>query len=146
MLAATAPSPVRAAGPVSCMRGDIVLWGDGEHDDTAALNAWFRGEEIAWAQTGEPVGAAIAGRTFRLSAAVYVSGGSGRRLERFRMIWLERGEAVAGGTILSGNDPDAAPVVSGVSITGGDPGEGVPFDMPDRGPPDPGNPGSCAVS
>jgi hypothetical protein len=49
------------------------LWGDGEHDDTAALNAWFRGETVVWAQTHEKVGAEIADRTFLLSSMVYMA-------------------------------------------------------------------------
>ena len=140
------PSLVRAAESPRCVRADIVLWGDGRHDDSAALNAWLRGEDAIWAESGAPVGAAIAGHSFRLTAAVYVPGGTGRRLEDFRMLWPERGETVSGGTILSGSDPDQAPIVSGVSIIGGDPGEGVPFEMPDSVSGDRADPASCATS
>ncbi len=129
-----------------CARGDMVLWGDGRHDDTAALNAWLRGDGLIWAETGEPVGPVIADRTFRLSAAVYAGGGTGRKLERFRLVWPERGETVSGGTVLSGDNPDAAPVVSGVTIVGGDPGEGVPFDSPDIAPTARSDPARCATS
>ena len=136
-----------AAGEApQCARGDMVLWGDGRHDDTAALNAWLRGDALVWAETGEPVGAVIADRTFRLSAAVYAVGGTGRTLQRFRLIWPERGETVSGGTVMSADDPDAAPVVSGVTITGGDPGEGVPFDSPDIVPTARSDPARCATS
>lgn len=128
------------------MPADIVLWGDGKHDDTAALNAWFHGKDAIWATSGEPVGALIAGHSFRLSAAVYVPGGTGRHLENFRMIWPERGETVSGGTILSGSDPDQAPIVSGVSILGGDPGEGIPFETPDPVSGDHVDEASCATS
>jgi hypothetical protein len=114
-----------------CVRAEIVLWGDGRHDDSAALNAWFRGEPATWANSGEPVGASIAGHSFRLSAPVYVPGGPARRLENFRMVWPERGETVSGGMILSGSDADQAPILSGVSIRGGDPGEGIPFETQD---------------
>lgn len=123
-------SPLRAE-PQRCVHPEIVLWGDGRHDDSAALNAWLRGADVIWADSGEPVGAAIAGRSFRLSAAVYVTGGTGRRLENFRMLWPERGETVTGGTILAGTDPDGAPILSGVTIEGGDPGEGIPFESPE---------------
>jgi hypothetical protein len=140
------PIPARAAETPRCARGDIVLWGDGKHDDTAALNAWLRGDNLIWAATGEPVGEAIADRVFRLSAAVYVPGGTGRRLERFRLVWPERGETVTGGSVRSGDDPDTAPAVSGVAIVGGDPGEGVPFETPDLTPKDRGDPARCAVS
>jgi hypothetical protein len=129
-----------------CARGDMVLWGDGRHDDTAALNAWLRGDALVWAETGEPVGAVIADHTFRLSSAVYAVGGAGRTLERFRLVWPERGETVFGGTVMSADDPDAAPVVSGVTITGGDPGEGVPFDAPDIAPTARSDPARCATS
>jgi hypothetical protein len=135
-----------AAEVPRCARGDIVLWGDGKHDDTAALNAWLRGDNLIWAATGEPVGEAIADRVFRLSAAVYVPGGTGRRLERFRLVWPERGETVTGGSVRSGEDPDTAPAVSGVAIVGGDPGEGVPFETPDLTSKDRREPTRCAVS
>jgi len=77
-------SALAAEGP-RCARGDIVLWGDGRHDDTAALNAWLQGEDLVWAETGEPVGEAITGHIFRLSSAIYVLGGTGRRLDSFRL-------------------------------------------------------------
>jgi hypothetical protein len=138
-------APAFAAEPQQrCVRADIVLWGDGRHDDTVALNAWLRGEDAVWAASGEPVGAAIAGRSFHLSAAVYVSAGSGRTLQDFRLLWPERGETVSGGTILSGSDPDRAPVTAGINIVGGDAGEGLPFDMPGPAAHDP--QASCATS
>ena len=139
------PVAVAAEGP-QCARGDMVLWGDGRHDDTAALNAWLRGDMLVWAETGEPVGAVIADRTFRLSSAVYAVGGAARTLERFRLVWPERGETVSGGTVTSGEDPDAPPVVTGVTIVGGDPGEGVPFDSPDIAPAVRSDPARCATS
>jgi hypothetical protein len=123
-----------------------VLWGDGQHDDTAALNAWLRGDDLVWAETGDPVGEAIAGRVFRLSSAIYVPGGTGRRLDSFRLVWPERGETVTGGSVRAGDDPDAAPLVSGVAIVGGDPGEGVPLETPDIAPKDRRDPARCAVS
>ena len=135
-----------SAEPQDCVRADIVLWGDGEHDDTAALSAWLRGADAIWAASGEPVGASIAGHSFRLSDAVYVPGGTGRRLEQFRMLWPERGETVSGGLIVSGSDPDQAPIMSGVSIVGGDPGEGVPFEMPDADSHHHADRASCATS
>lgn len=146
LLAALAPSPLRAAEPQDCVRAEIVLWGDGRHDDTIAFNAWLRGAEAVWSDSGQPVGAAIRGRSFRLSAAVYVTAGTGRRLDDFRMLWPERGEIVSGGTILSGDDPDAAPILSGVSIVGGDPGEGKPFEAPDTRLAAPNPEASCATS
>jgi hypothetical protein len=140
------PLAARAAEPQRCVAADIVLWGDGKHDDSAALNTWFRGADAVWAENGEPVGESIAGHSFRLSAAVYVPGGTGRRLEDFRMLWPERGETVAGGSIRSGTDPGAAPVITGISITGGDPGEGVPFEAPDPAPADRDKEASCGIS
>ncbi|MGE0259383.1 MAG: hypothetical protein AB7H71_15930 [Alphaproteobacteria bacterium] len=124
----------------------VVLWGDGRHDDTAALNAWLKGHDAIWAGAGTPVGTAIGNRSFRLSSAVYVEAGTGRVLRDFRMEWPERGEVVTGGTIEAGHDPDAAPVQTGVTITGGDPGEGVPFDAPDRRSERPSPDASCAIS
>jgi hypothetical protein len=137
--------PARATQP-DCVRVPVALWGDGRHDDTAALNAWLRGHDAIWADAGTSVGAAIGGRSFRLSSAVYVQAGTGRVLRDFRMEWPERGEVVTGGTIEAGHDPDAAPVQTGVTITGGDPGDGVPFDAPDHQPDRPSPEASCAVS
>ena len=135
-----------AAVPQDCARAEVVLWGDGRHDDTRALNAWLSGADAVWADSGAPVGAAIVGRRFRLSAAIYVHAGSGRRLDDFRLFWPERGETVTGGTIQSGGDPDREPAISGISIVGGDPGEGRPFDLPDPGAAAPNAEASCATS
>jgi hypothetical protein len=135
-----------AAETAQCARGDMVLWGDGTHDDTAALNAWLRGDNLVWATTGEPVGEAIADHVFRLSSAIYVPGGTGRRLDRFRLVWPERGETVTGGSVRSGDDPDGAPIVTGVEIVGGDSGEGVPLETPEITRIDRSNPIRCAVS
>jgi hypothetical protein len=137
---------VQAAEPQHCVRAEIVLWGDGRHDDTFALNAWLRGEEAVWADSGAAVGGSIAGHSFRLSAAVYVRAGTGRALEDFRLLWPERGEIVRGGKIRAGGDPDQAPAMSGVSIVGGDPGEGQPFDLTDPLPGQRVNLESCATS
>ncbi len=143
---AALPMSAVAAEPQHCVRAGIVLWGDGAHDDSTALNAWFDGDEAIWAESGGPVGASIAGHSFRLSAAVYVRGGTGRRLEDFRMLWPQRGEIVSGGSIVSGSDPAKAPIVSGVSIIGGDPGEGAPFEMPDAAPTGHDKEWSCGIS
>ena len=110
----------------------VVLWGDGRHDDTGALNAWLRGDDAVWGNSGTPVGAAIGARTFRLSSAIYVQAGTGRVMRDFRLEWPERGEVVTGGTIEAGLDSGAAPLQSGVTISGGDAGEGVPFDAPTK--------------
>ena len=135
-----------AAEQQHCVPAEIVLWGDGGHDDTVALNAWLHGANASWADSGEPVGAAIAGRSFRLSAAVYVPAGTARRLDSFSLLWPERGEIVSGGSIVSGSDPEQAPIVSGVKISGGDPGEGIPFEAPDAAPRGRDDAASCATS
>ena len=136
----------QAAAPQECVRAEIVLWGDGRHDDTAALNAWFSGRDAIWGEDGAPVGATIVGHSFRLSAAVYIPGGTGRSLEGFRMLWPERGEVVSGGVIRSSDDPNEAPVLVDVSITGGDSGEGKPLQMPDSGATPINFDASCATS
>src|SRR6266566_913205 len=102
--------------PSKCVAAPHLLWGDGEHDDTAALNAWFQGETVIWARTHDAVGEEIADRTFLLSSAIYISSGTGRKLERFRMIWPERNETVSGGSIVAGNDPDKPPVAPSPSV------------------------------
>jgi len=129
-----------------CVRTENILWGDGRHDDTSALNAWLRGEDAVWADTAQPVGPTISGRRFRLSEAVYVRAGTGRAMHDFRMEWPERGETVTGGAVRAGADPDGEPVLSGVSIVGGDPGEGVPFEMSEPEAPDRNSEASCATS
>ena len=136
----------QAAGSAPAKCTPLLLWGDGRHDDTLALNAWFRGDDVLWAETGKAVGPAITGRTFRLSAAVYVSAGTDRSLERFRLTWPERGETVAGGAIRTGGEPAGEPVLTGVSIVGGDSGEGVPFDAADPGRDDEKARTSCLIS
>jgi hypothetical protein len=129
-----------------CALGRPVLWGDGEHDDTLALNAWLRGESVVWAKTLEPVGPVIAGRSFRLSEAIYVRSGTGRTLEWFRLIWPERGEVVSGDSLVTGSDPDQPPAGNNVNVTGGDPDEGVAFDAPDPAPDGRSDPSTCAIS
>jgi hypothetical protein len=139
-------SPAVAEDQSKCLAAPPVLWGDGEHDDTAALNAWFRGETVLWAQTGEPVGSEIADRSFLLSSTVYIHGGTGRKMERFRMVWPWRDEVVTGGTIAAGNDPDAEPVADGITKVNADPDEGVPYDGPKLEPHEHGIPKHCLTS
>jgi len=129
-----------------CTASPHLLWGDGEHDDTAALNAWFRGETVIWAQTQGPIGAEIADRSFLLSSTVYISGGTGRRLERFRMVWPWRNEVVSGGAIVTGNDPEQEPHTEGITMVGADPDEGVPYEGPATEPLDHGVPRHCLTS
>lgn len=145
---------VLAFGPViagqaderRCVRTENILWGDGRHDDTVALNAWLKGEDAVWGDTGRSVGAAIAGRVFRLSSAIYVVGGTSRVLQDFRLLFPERGEVVTGGTVRAGADPNQPPVSTGVTITGGDSGEGVPFDAPDPAPVRAEDKAACPIS
>jgi hypothetical protein len=47
---------------------------------------------------------------------------------------------------VSGSDAAAAPILSGVDIIGGDPGEAVPFDAPDAAPTGRDNLASCGIS
>jgi hypothetical protein len=135
-----------AEEPSKCAAAPHLLWGDGEHDDTAALNAWFQGETVIWAQTHDPVGEAITDRTFLLSSAIYISSGTGRKLERFRMVWPERKEIVSGGAIVAGNDPNQPPVADGITKIGADPDEGVPYETPDPEPREHGIPKHCLTS
>ena len=109
LAALIAVSPAKADEPSQCSAAPPVLWGDGEHDDTAALNAWFRGETVLWAQTHEAVGPEITDHNFLLSSTVYIHAGTGRKMERFQMVWPWRNEVVAGGTITAGSDPDGQP-------------------------------------
>lgn len=146
LAALLALSPVQAEEQSKCVTAPHLLWGDGEHDDTAALNAWFRGETVIWAQTHEPVGGEIADRTFLLSSTVYISGGTGLRLERFRMLWPWRNEIVSGGTIVTGKDPNEEPRTEGIMKIGADPDEGVPYKTPDPEPREHGIPRHCLTS
>ena len=139
-------STAMADEPSKCAAAPHLLWGDGEHDDTAALNAWFQGETVIWAQTHDAVGEEITDRTFLLSSAIYISSGTGRKLERFRMVWPERRETVSGGAIVAGNDPDQPPVADGITKIGADPDEGVPYETPDPEPREHGIPKHCLTS
>ena len=141
-----AVSPAAAEDQSKCSAAPPVLWGDGEHDDTAALNAWFRGETVVWAQTREGVGSEIADRSFLLSSTVYIPGGTGRKMERFRMVWPWRDEVVTGGTIAAGDNPDAEPVAAGVTKVNADPDEGVPYNGPKLEPHEHGIPKHCLTS
>jgi hypothetical protein len=135
-----------AADPSKCTMIPLVLWGDGKHDDTRALNAWFRGDPAVWAQTGQPVGAQITGQVFRLEGPVLIPSGTGRSIERFEWIWPERGERVTGGSIRAGNDHDKPPVASSVVKIGAGPNEGVPYPTTDQKPADHRNDTGCLVS
>jgi hypothetical protein len=139
-------SAASAADRSKCTMIPLVLWGDGKHDDTRALNAWFRGDPAVWAQTGEPVGAQITGQVFRLKGAVLIPSGTGRSIERFELVWPERGERVTGGSIRAGNNHDKPPVASGVVKIGAGPNEGVPYPTPDPKPADHHNDTDCLVS
>jgi len=139
-------SAATADEPSKCAAAPHLLWGDGEHDDTAALNAWFQGETVIWAQTHDPVGEEITDRTFLLSSAIYILSGTGRKLERFRMVWPERKEIVSGDAIVAGNDPDQPPVADGITKIGADPDEGVPYETPDPEPREHGIPKHCLTS
>jgi hypothetical protein len=146
LLLALAMPPARAADKPDCEAAGLALWGDGKHDDTKALNAWFKGDRVVWAQTGRAIGPEIAGHDFLLSSTVFIPSGTGLRFERFQMVWPARKERVAGGTILTGNDPDKPATQVGIVKIGAGPDEGVPYDAP---PPKPGTrdiPESCLVS
>ncbi|MGA8382994.1 MAG: hypothetical protein WB710_17855, partial [Stellaceae bacterium] len=93
LIAAAPAAAFAAAAPGSkCVMTPQVLWGDGAHDDTAALNAWFRGGRVVWGQTDGPVGSLIVGHVFRLKGAVLIPSGTGRSIERFELYWPERRE------------------------------------------------------
>jgi hypothetical protein len=147
LLTATAVlSQAWAVDSSNCGARLLVLWGDGRHDDTAALNAWFRGDAVIWGETGRNVGPQITGRVFRLSAPVYISSGTGRSIAQFQFVWPARKELVSGGTIVAGADPNRAPVATGLTKIGAGPNEGVPFpsDTPKRAAHD--NSADCLVS
>jgi hypothetical protein len=141
-----AVSPAAADEQSKCAAAPPVLWGDGTHDDTAALNAWFRGETVLWAQTDETVGSEIADHKFLLSSTVYIHSGTGRKMERFQMVWPHRNEVVTGGTITAGTDPDGQPVADGITKVNADPDEGVPYDGPKLEPHENGIPRHCLTS
>ena len=146
LAAMIAVSPVWAEEQSKCAAAPSVLWGDGEHDDTAALNAWFRGETVVWAQTHEAIGSEIADHNFLLSSTVYIHAGTGRKRERFQMVWPWSNEVVAGGTITAGSDPDGQPVADGITKINSDPDEGVPYDGPKLEPHENGIPSHCLTS
>ena len=127
LIAMAALPPAWAADSSKCGATLFVLWGDGRHDDTVALNAWFRGDPVVWGQTGRSIGPQIADHVFKLTAPIYIPSGAGRRIEHFEFFWPERKEVVAGGAIVSGVDPNQPPVASGLTKIGAGPNEGVPY-------------------
>jgi hypothetical protein len=139
-------SAAKAEEPSKCADAPPVLWGDGEHDDTAALNAWFRGETVVWAQTHQTVDAEITDRTFLLSSTVYIHSGIDRKLERFQMVWPHRNEVVTGGTIKAGENPDDPPIADNITKVNSDPDEGVPYNGPPPEPTENGIPRHCLTS
>ena len=48
----------------------LILHGDGKHDDTDALQAWFDNETVYW-PNGDEVGSIILGGHFKLSRTIY---------------------------------------------------------------------------
>ena len=138
--------PALAADHAHCSAKLFVLWGDGSHDDTTALNAWFRGDPVVWGGTGRSIGPQISGHVFRLSAPIYISSGTGRRIDGFQLVWPERKERVSGGTIVAGTDPNEAPVATGLTKIGAGPNEGVPFPSPTPKPANSGTETGCLVS
>jgi hypothetical protein len=140
---AAAAATAGAAERQECV---LTLWGDGRHDDTKALNAWFKGDPVVWAENGRLVAATITGHDFLLTSTVYIPSGTGRRLEQFQMFWPARKERVSGGTIFAGDDPDKPAVVAGIVKTGAGPGEGVPYPAPPSKPGSRATPASCLVS
>lgn len=123
-----------------------MLWGDGKHDDTAALNAWFRGDPVVWGDTGRSVGPQIADHVFRLSSPIYISSGTGRSITHFQFVWPERKELVSGGMIVAGADPNQPPVATGLTEIGAGPNEGVPYPSKTPKPAAPDNRIDCLVS
>jgi hypothetical protein len=146
LLPAFAMPPAPAAENPDCEAVSLALWGDGKHDDTRALNAWFNGTRVVWAQSGQVIGPELAGHDFLLSSTVFIPSGTGLRFERFQMIWPGRQERVSGGTILTGNDPDKPAIVVGIVKLGADPDEGVPYEAPRPKPGTREVPERCLVS
>jgi len=146
MTGMAALSPAWAADGAKCGAKLVVLWGDGVHDDTAALNAWLRGDAAIWGRTGGSVGPQIADHAFRLSAPIYIPSGTGRTIEHFQFVWPTRGEIVSGGTIIAGADPNRPPVATRITKIGAGPKEGVPFPSETPKPAAPQDRTDCLVS
>jgi hypothetical protein len=127
LLAFAVASPAAADDSSKCNGKLFVLWGDGRHDDTIALNAWFRGDPVVWGDNGRTVGVQIDRRIFRLTSPVYIRSGTQRRITNFKFVWPRRNEIVAGGTIAASGDPDRPPVATGLTKIGASPNEGVPY-------------------
>jgi hypothetical protein len=136
----------RTAEKPACAAAALALWGDGTHDDTRALNAWFNGDPVVWADTGRAVGLQIVGRVFRLSSTVYIPSGTGRRIERFEMVWPARRERVAGSAIVTGDDRDRPATMIGIVKEGAGPDEGVPYKAPPAEPESHASGSACLVS
>ncbi len=55
----------------------FVLYGDGYHDDTEGLQAFFDGREVFWPD-GSPVGAALNGHAFYITETIVLRRTGGR--------------------------------------------------------------------
>lgn len=77
MLAAGAASyVVTSAGvlmPVRKLWTPLQLWGDGIHDDTAALQAWINGEPVIDMRTGASLGRVLIGGEYQVSQTIYMT-------------------------------------------------------------------------
>jgi len=146
LAAMAALSPAWAADNSKCGARLFVLWGDGKHDDTAALNAWFRGDAVIWGETGRNVGPQIADHAFRLSSPIYIPSGTGRSIAQFQFVWPDRNELVSGGTIVAGADPNRPPIATGLTKIGAGPNEGVPYPSATPKPAAADNRTDCLVS
>jgi hypothetical protein len=147
LLSATAlVSSAHAADNSKCSAKVFLLWGDGQHDDTAGLNAWFRGDTVLWGKSGGVVGPRIADHSFLLTGVLYIPSGTGRTIEHFRLFWPARKEIVAGGTIASGDDSNRPAVTANLTKVGVGPGEGEPFPILKPKPAAAGDRSDCLVS
>lgn len=72
LLKSTAAVAVATLVPAA-MKASPVLYGDGVHDDTGALQQWFDGENVLWV-TGEQAGDLIEGRCFLITVTIDVTG------------------------------------------------------------------------
>lgn len=69
---ATAPAIVKASSLMQIQPQGLILWGDGIHDDTRAVQALMDGRLTVWTPTGLLVKDRVADQTFRITKALTI--------------------------------------------------------------------------
>ena len=87
-VAAPAVAALVSKGEAIAAPRELVLYADGEHDDTTALNAWWVGKPVKW-DNGKPVSNVIRQRLFLVNTGLAID----RKSERLVLCGFKINEA-----------------------------------------------------